>query len=93
MPRTTHKEETSEWLEATETFLFVLGARAPEYRIAVVRDRHTGRLAEVPLTEFPPIDEGSDGQTFVVKKGDLYLPTDTVVQHKPQHFRPTSRTP
>ncbi len=81
-------------MEATETFVFVLGARPKEWRKVIVRDRHTGQLAEVSLQgEEPPIDEGDPGRTFVVKKGELYLPDEEVVQHKPQHFRPTSRTP
>lgn len=78
------------WMEATETFLFVLDAKQPEYRVEVVRDRHTGQLAEVPLTEYPPIDPGSEGRVFLVTKGNLYLPDDEVVQHKPQHFRPAA---
>jgi hypothetical protein len=81
------------WMEATETFLFVLDARPPEYQVEVVRDRHTGRLAEVPLTEYPPLDPGSEGRVFLVKKGDMYLPDDEVVQHKPQHFRPAAPRP
>ena len=88
-----HAEEPR-WMEATQTFVFVLGARPPEWRKIVVRDRHTGKLAEVSLQgEEEPIDPGDTGRTFVVKKGELYLPDEEVVVHKPQHFRPASRTP
>jgi hypothetical protein len=93
MATKTSTDTNTGWLEATETFLFVLDARQPEYRVEVVRDRRTGKLAEVPLTEFPPLHEGSEGRVFLVTKGELYLPTEEVVQHKPQHFRPTTRTP
>lgn len=87
------KSEKSGWLEATETFVAVFDARPKKYRMVIVRDRHTGKLAEVPLTELPPEDEGSEGRDLLVKKGDIFTPDDEVVKHLPQHFRPTSRTP
>ena len=95
MPRTstaTEQAPAAGWMEALETFVLVLDARNPVWRKIIVRDRHTGQLAEVSLQgEEPPIDPGDDGRTFVVQKGKLYL--QEVVRHKPQHFRPTTRTP
>jgi len=96
MPRTSTATEQAPagWMEALETFVFVLGARNPVWRKIIVRDRHTGQLAEVSLQgEEPAIDPGDEGRTFVVQKGKLYLPDEEVVRHKPQHFRPTTRTP
>jgi hypothetical protein len=48
-------------VECREAFVGVIGARPPEFRTAIVRDRHTGQLAEVTLNELPPIDEGDPG--------------------------------
>jgi hypothetical protein len=39
-------------VECREAFVGVIGARPPEYRTAIVRDRHTGQLAEVVPTSF-----------------------------------------
>lgn len=81
------------WVEATETFVHVADARPVEYQKRIVRDNHTRKLAEIDIHELPPLDPGSEGRTFVVAKGELYLPDDEIVQRKPQHFRPTTRTP
>ena len=48
MATKTSTDTSTGWVEATETFLFVLDARQPEYQVEVVRDRRTGTLAEVP---------------------------------------------
>ena len=91
MATKTSTDTNTGWVEATDTFLFVLGARPPEWRKVIVRNNRTGQLAEVSLQgEEDPIDPGDEGRTFLVKKGDLYLPDDEVVQHKPQHFRPAA---
>jgi hypothetical protein len=62
-------------VECREAFVGVIGARPPEWRTALVRDRHSGQLAEVTLTELPPIDEGDDGVTFCFKRGEQ-IPSD-----------------
>jgi hypothetical protein len=67
-------------------FVWVRGARAPVYKKAVVRDRKTGLLAEVPLTELPPLDEGDPGETIVVAKGERLLSDHPAVQAKPMYF-------
>jgi hypothetical protein len=77
------------WVEATVSFVFVLGARNPEWRKVVVRNNRTGQLDEVSLQgEEDPIDEGDPGRTFIVAKGELFPADAEVVQHKPQNFRP-----
>ena len=65
--------------------LVVLGARAPVYRTVIVRDRHTGKLAEVPLApcEAPPIDEGDEGTTYVFAKGEKVPADHPVVIERP----------
>ena len=48
-----------------------VGARAPEWRTVVVRDRHTRRLVEVSLVgEEDPIDPGDPGTAYVFKQGE-----------------------
>ena len=60
--------------------------RCIRWRSSAQPDRTS--LARFHSREYSPLDPGSEGRTFLVKKGELYLPTDEVVQHKPQHFRP-----
>ena len=59
-------------MAAKQAFVWVDAARAPIYKTAIVRDRHSGRLAAVPLApcEHPPMDEGDDGITHVFAKGE-----------------------
>jgi hypothetical protein len=45
-------------VECREAFVGTIGARPPEWQKALVRDRHSGQLAEVTLHELPPIDGG-----------------------------------
>jgi hypothetical protein len=66
-------KEKPRWLQAREAVCVIVGARSPTYQTAVVRDRHTGKLAEVPLTEYPPLDAGSEGMTYVFRRGERVL--------------------
>ena len=58
-------------VRAIHACAITVGARAPVYETAIVRDRHTGKLAEVELNpEKPPIDEGDPGRLYVFKRGE-----------------------
>jgi hypothetical protein len=85
MPRTQTREAMRK-VEAVEACVVVVGARPPEYRTAIVRDRHTGKLAEVTLNEYPPIDEGDDGMTYVFKKGEQVRADHPAVADCPSAF-------
>jgi hypothetical protein len=86
VPRET-RDAPVRWMECHTAFVWVQGARPVKYRTAYVRDRHTGRIAEVPLTEYPPEDEGSHGVTRVVAKGERLPSDDPAVLAKPGYFR------
>ena len=87
MPRA--HEEQPRWMEATMAFVAVLDAAPPRWREVVVRDRHTGKLAEVSLVgEEEPIDPGDPGRTFAVQKGERFPPDAEIVVRKPAYFRP-----
>jgi hypothetical protein len=76
MPRTRSPEAERHWVQATETFLFVLGARQPEWRKVVVRDRKTGQLAEVSLQgEEDPIDPATRVRPGASRKATSTCPT------------------
>jgi hypothetical protein len=60
-------------LQAREAVVVIVGARPPIFETAIVRDRHTGRLAEVPLTEYPPVDPGSEGMSYPFRRGERVL--------------------
>jgi len=58
-------------VECLETVCITLGAKPPVFQKAIVRDRHTGQLAEVELNEYPPIDEGDIGTSYTFKRGEI----------------------
>jgi hypothetical protein len=80
------------WVQARETMCVIVGARAPVYKTAVVRDRHTGQLAEVALApcEHPPIDEGDEGRSFIFARGEKVLDDHEAVRHAPHCFVPVA---
>jgi len=58
-------------VKAKEAIVIVVGARPPVYEKRIVRDRHTGKLAEVDLNpERPPIDPGDPGMPYVFAKNE-----------------------
>jgi hypothetical protein len=85
MPRTTSAEPR--WVQSRETWLYIEGARPAEWRKVIVRDRKTGRLAEVPLVgEEDPIDPGDEGTTYVFRKGEKVLSDHPAVVARPGYF-------
>ena len=72
---------------AREAVCVVVGARAPVYRTAIVRDRHNGKLVEVDLNpEAPPLDEGDEGTAYVFKKREKVLADHPAVLTSPGSF-------
>jgi hypothetical protein len=59
-------------VKAREAIVVVVGARPPVYKTALVRNRHTGLLAEVEMQppEADPLDPGSMGRSYVFKAGE-----------------------
>jgi hypothetical protein len=49
-------------VEANEAMVVTVGARPIEWQKRIVRDRHTGKLAEIDIHELPPVDEGDLGR-------------------------------
>jgi hypothetical protein len=77
------------WMQAREAVVITVGARAPTYEKAIVRDRHTGQLHEVELNpERPPIDPGDEGRWYVFKKGERVLSDHEAVLESPGSFVP-----
>lgn len=78
-------------VECLETFIVTLGARPVEWRKAIVRDRHTGQLAEVNLTEYEPLVEEDPGVSYCFKRGGRCAPTiQPCSQSRPTSTRSTS---
>jgi hypothetical protein len=82
----TASKETPGEMKALDAFVLCIGAKAPVYRTAVVRDRHSGRLAEVPLTELPPTDPGSTGMLYAFRRGERVRADHPAVLAKPSMF-------
>jgi hypothetical protein len=74
-------------VQSRDTWLYIEGARAPEWRKIVVRDRKTGRLAEVSLQgEEDPVDPGDEGTTYAFAKGEKVLSHHPAVVARPGYF-------
>jgi hypothetical protein len=58
-------------LVATEAIVIVVGARPVEYQRRKVRDRRTGDLVEIDMTDpgWEPADPGDDGVPYVFRIG------------------------
>jgi hypothetical protein len=71
-----------------EACVITVGARAPVYEKAIVRDRRTGKLAEVDLNpERPPVDEGDPGRFYVFRRGEEVPADHEAVLAAPECFR------
>jgi hypothetical protein len=85
---------------ARETFLFFHNARPPVYRKWVDRDKRTGQLVEKELRpplfadpdtvpeDYKPIDPGSEGEVYVVTKGEAVPAGHPAVLAAPELFDP-----
>lgn len=67
------KEQT---LVATEAIVIVVGARPVEYQRRTVRDRRTGNMVEIEMTDpaWEPADPGDAGVPYVFRVGQRIHP-------------------
>jgi hypothetical protein len=75
-------------VEANEAMVVTVGARPIEWQKRIVRDRHTGKLAEIDIHELPPVDEGDLGRFYVFKRGEQVPADHEAVLDAPGCFRP-----
>lgn len=63
-------------LVAREAIVIVVGARPIEYQRRQVRDRRTGDLVEIDMTDpgWEPADPGDDGVPYVFRVGQRIHP-------------------
>lgn len=63
-------------LVATEAIVIVVGARPVKYQRRQVRDRRTGALVEIEMTDpgWEPEDPGDDGVPYVFRVGQRIQP-------------------
>jgi hypothetical protein len=64
-------------LVATEAIVIVIGARPIKYQRSKVRDRRTGEMVEIDMTDpgWPPEDPGDDGVPYVFRPGQKIHPS------------------
>ena len=65
-----------------------VGARPIEWQRRIVRDRHTGKLAEIDIHELPPVDEGDLGRHYCFRRGEEVPADHEAVADAPGRFRP-----
>jgi hypothetical protein len=75
-------------VRAKDACVVVVGARPLIYQRRIVRDRHTGRLAEIDMHELPPVDEGSEGIGYAFKAGEEVMADHPAVLDAPGCFAP-----
>jgi hypothetical protein len=80
-------------VRAKLAFVWVQDARPVKWRTRIVRDRHSGRLAEVPLTELEPEDPGSEGVPYCFAAGEVVPVSHPAVDAKPACFVPYEQGP
>ena len=63
-------------LVSTEAIVIVIGARPIEYQRRKVRDRRTGDMVEIDMTDpaWEPKDPGDDGVPYVFRVGQRIHP-------------------
>lgn len=72
---------------AKEACVIVVGASPIEYERRIVRDRHTGKLAEIDIHELPPVREAEPGRTYVFRRGEEVPADHEAVLDGPGRFR------
>jgi hypothetical protein len=75
-------------VQAREACVVTVGARPVVYEKRIVRDRHSGKLAEIDIHELPPVDPGSEGTSYVYKKGEEEWSDAPAVLDSPSSFVP-----
>jgi hypothetical protein len=72
---------------AREAVVIVVGASPIEYQRRIVRDRHTGKLAEIDIHELPPVREAEPGRSYAFRRGEEVPADHEAVLDAPGHFR------
>jgi hypothetical protein len=75
-------------LEVRENCVITIGARPIRYQKRIVRDRHTGKLAEIDIHELPPEDEGDLGVSYAFAKHEQVRVDHPAVKDAPGCFAP-----
>jgi hypothetical protein len=76
-------------VKAIHACAITVAARAPVYETVIVRDRRTGKLAEVELNpERPPLDEGDPGRFYAFTRGEEVSADLEAVLDAPAAFEP-----
>jgi hypothetical protein len=75
-------------VRAREACVICVGASPIIYEKRIVRDRHTGKLAEIDMHELPPVDPGSEGIPYVFKKDEEAWDDHPAVLDAPGCFVP-----
>jgi hypothetical protein len=75
-------------VEAREACVVTVGARPVIYEKRIVRDRHSGKLAEIDIHELPPVDPGSEGVSYAFAKHEQVHADHPAVLDAPGCFVP-----
>jgi len=75
-------------VQARQACVITVGATPIVYEKRIVRDRHSGKLAEIDIHELPPVDPGHEGTAYVYKKGEEEWSDHTAVLDAPGCFVP-----
>jgi hypothetical protein len=75
-------------VQAKLACVITVGAKPIEYQKRIVRDRHTGKLAEIDVHELPPVDPGNEGIGYAFKQGEEVWSDHPAVLDAPGCFRP-----
>jgi hypothetical protein len=75
-------------VEAREACVITVDARPVVWQRRIVRNRHTGRLEEIPVTELPPVDAGDEGRFYAFKRGEKVRADHEAVLAAPGAFDP-----
>lgn len=75
-------------VRAREACVIVVGARPVEWPKIMVRDKRTGKLAEIDHHEAGPLDPGSEGIPYAFKKDEQAWDDHPAVLDAPGCFVP-----
>jgi hypothetical protein len=75
-------------VKAKQACVITVGARPIVWEKRVVRDNHTGKLAEIDIHELPPLDPGSEGIGYAFKAGEETWSDHEAVLDAPGCFVP-----
>jgi hypothetical protein len=86
------KNKPSGKVKAREACVITVGARPIRYQNRIVRDRHTGKLADIAIHELEPEDEGSEGIGYAFTRGEEVEADHPAVLDAPGCFVPVEPT-